>query len=64
MTWRHDDGQSQSPAAPPPSASNPMDKVMQRAVVFTTVLMAILSGTLCVVGLERLIRGRLHYRKQ
>ena len=41
-----------------------MDKVMQRAVVFTTVLMAILGGTLCVVGLERLIRGRLHYRKQ
>ncbi|XP_066373413.1 uncharacterized protein [Miscanthus floridulus] len=58
MTWRHDDGQSQSPAAPLPSASSPMDKVMQRAVVFTTVLMAILGGTLCVVGLERLIRGR------
>ena len=33
-------------------------QMMQGAVVFTAVLMAILGGTLCVMGLERLIRGR------
>jgi hypothetical protein len=34
------------------------EKMMKRAVAFTAVLMAILGSTLCVVGVERLIRGR------
>ncbi|XP_062187851.1 uncharacterized protein LOC133891144 [Phragmites australis] len=52
MTWRQGEGESNS--------NNHMegDLMMQRAVMFTAVLMAILGGTLCVVGLERLIRGR------
>ncbi|RCV19064.1 hypothetical protein SETIT_3G354000v2 [Setaria italica] len=63
MTWRNAAGQSSGGAPPPaPCASNAtaMDEkqMMQGAVVFTAVLMAILGGTLCVMGLERLIRGR------
>ncbi|KAJ1287407.1 hypothetical protein BS78_02G007900 [Paspalum vaginatum] len=43
-------------APAPQPATN--DEVMQKAVLFTAVLLSILGGTLCVVGLERLIRGR------
>lgn len=43
--------------APAPSPDE-KDKMVYRALVFTTVLMAILGSTLCVVGVERLIRGR------
>ncbi|WVZ61522.1 hypothetical protein U9M48_011383 [Paspalum notatum var. saurae] len=39
-------------------AADTKDEVMQKAVVFTAVLLSILGGTLSVVGLERLIRGR------
>lgn len=42
-------------AAPPPGAN---DSKVKGAIVFTVVLMAILGGTLSVVALERLIRGR------
>ncbi|EER89602.1 hypothetical protein BDA96_10G141800 [Sorghum bicolor] len=70
MTWRNNVVQSNATgnwtgsqlpadAAPPPSASNTrIDEMMQSAMVFTAVLMAILGGTLCVVRLDRLIHDR------
>uniref|UniRef100_A0A0D9W3G9 DUF4220 domain-containing protein n=1 Tax=Leersia perrieri TaxID=77586 RepID=A0A0D9W3G9_9ORYZ len=44
-------------AAPLPCESK-VNKLMEPAVVFAVVVMAILAGTMSVVGVERLIRGR------